>query len=168
MKAAVLTVSDAAFRGERDDEGGPAVRKALRDLCGAEISTFAVLPDDPEEIQIQLRRWCSEKVDLIVTTGGTGVSPRDRTPEAVRAVIDIEVPGLAEWMRLETGRSFPEAYLSRGVAGVCGRTLILALPGSPRGAVDCLAAVAGLIAHALSVVRGEVRHPVPAPPGRSA
>ena len=159
IRAAVLTVSDAASRGERKDASGPAVQKALRELCGAEISTFAVVPDDREEIQIQLRRWCAERFDLIVSTGGTGVSPRDRTPEAVRAVIDIEVPGLAERMRLETGKTFPAAYLSRGVAGVRGRTLILALPGSPRGAVDCLTAVADLIPHALSVARGETGHP---------
>ncbi len=158
IRAAVLTVSDRSAKGERPDEGGPAVRSALTELCGAEISAFAIVPDDQEEIQSQLRRWCSESLDLIVSTGGTGVSPRDRTPEAVRAVIDIEVPGFAERMRLETGRSLPEAYLSRGLAGVRGRTLILALPGSPRGAVDCLAAVANIIPHAISVVRGDARH----------
>jgi molybdenum cofactor synthesis domain-containing protein len=158
IRAGVLTVSDRVAKGERVDEGGPAVREALSDLCGAEISRFAVVPDDPEEIQIQFRRWCMEDLDLIVSTGGTGVSPRDRTPEALRAVIDIEVPGLGERMRLETGRSLPAAYLSRALAGVCGRTLILALPGSPRGAIDCLAAVAALIPHAISVARGEARH----------
>jgi molybdenum cofactor synthesis domain-containing protein len=159
MRAGVLTVSDAVARGAREDGGGPAVRKALQELCRAEIAASAVLPDEPEEIQILLRRWCEEKLDLIVVTGGTGVSPRDRTPEAVRAVLDIEVPGLAERMRFETGRDFPAAYLSRAVAGVRGRTLVLALPGSPRGAVDCLSAVADLIPHALSVVRGESVHP---------
>lgn len=163
MKAGVLTVSDSAARGTREDGGGPAVRKALYELCGAEIATSAVLPDEPEEIQILLRRWCAEKLDLIVVTGGTGVSPRDRTPEAVRAVLDIEVPGLAERMRAETGKAFPAAYLSRAVAGVRATTLILALPGSPRGAVDCLSAVAGLIPHALSIIRGESTHPAHPP-----
>jgi molybdenum cofactor synthesis domain-containing protein len=159
IRAAVLTVSDSSARGEREDLSGPAVRQALRDTCGAEVSVLAVLPDDPEAIQTQLRRWFAEPFDLIVTTGGTGVSPRDRTPEAVRAVIDREVPGFGERMRQETGKSFPAAYLSRALAGVCGRTLVLALPGSPRGAVDCLASVAALIPHAISVIRGEARHP---------
>lgn len=161
MRAGVLTVSDGVARGAREDGGGPAVGKALQELCRAEISASAVLPDEPEEIQVLLRRWCAEKLDLIVVTGGTGISPRDRTPEAVRAVLDIEVPGLSERMRLETGKNFPSAYLSRAVAGVRERTLILALPGSPSGAVDCLAAVAELIPHALSVIRGEAVHPAP-------
>ncbi|MGH9441201.1 MAG: MogA/MoaB family molybdenum cofactor biosynthesis protein [Thermoanaerobaculia bacterium] len=162
MRAGILTVSDAVAQGRREDGGGPAVRMALQEMLGAEISTEAALPDEPEEIQMMLRRWCALGLDLVAVTGGTGVSPRDRTPEAVRAVIDIEIPGLAERMRLETGRDFPSAYLSRALAGVRGRTLILALPGSPRGAVDCLAAVAKLIPHALSVVRGGADHPAPA------
>ena len=97
----------------------------------------------------------AEEADLIVLTGGTGVSPRDRTPEGVREVVDFEVPGLAEKMRAETSRGFPAAYLSRQVVGVRRKTLVVALPGSPKGAADCLTAILGLIPHAVALLQGQ-------------
>lgn len=156
---AVLTVSDAAAAGRRIDESGPALEAVASRLLGAGPAQRLVLPDDSGEISRQLLAWCDEGIDLILLTGGTGVSPRDRTPEAVRIVLDIEIPGLSEKMRSDTGRDLPAAYLSRQIAGARGRTLILALPGSPRGAVDCFEAVAPLIPHALALLRGGNSHP---------
>ena len=153
-RLAVLTVSDAAAAGRRTDESGPALEAAAARLVGAALAERAVLPDDAAEISRQLLAWCDAGIDLILLTGGTGVSPRDRTPEAVRIVLDIEIPGMAEKMRADTGRKFPAAYLSRQIAGARGRTLILALPGSPRGAVDCFEAVAPLIPHTLAILGG--------------
>lgn len=159
-RTAVLTVSEAAAAGRRIDESGPALEAAAARLLGAAPAQRLVLPDDAGEISRQLLAWCDEGIDLILLTGGTGVSPRDRTPEAVRIVLDIEIPGMAEKMRADTGRKLPAAYLSRQIVGARGRTLILALPGSPRGAVDCFEAVASLIPHALAVLAGgRVPHP---------
>jgi molybdenum cofactor synthesis domain-containing protein len=155
IRAAILTVSDAVAAGEREDGGGPAVAAACREALGARVEETAVLPDDRRAIAAKLRAWTAARFDLVIATGGTGVSPRDRTPEAFRDVLDFEIPGLAERMRAETGASFPAAYLSRQVAGVAGATLCLALPGSPSGAVDCLRSVAGLLPHAIALARGE-------------
>ena len=113
------------------------------------------IPDEPKQVARVVRlRADAEDADLIVLTGGTGVSPRDRTPEGVREVIDFEVPGLAEKVRSETSRGFPAAYLSRQVVGVRRKTLIVALPGSPKVAADCLTSSLGLIPHALSLIQG--------------
>jgi molybdenum cofactor synthesis domain-containing protein len=155
MRAAVLTVSDASARGERPDSSGPALRKAIEERLGAEIAAAEVVPDEPERISAVLQTWCVEGIDLVAATGGTGVSPRDRTPEAVQDVIEIEIPGFAEKMRADTGKDFAKAYLSRGLAGVRGKTLIVALPGSPKGAVDCFNAIAELIPHVFAMLRGE-------------
>lgn len=160
IRAAVLTVSDAGSRGERPDESGPALEDALEERISARVADRAIVPDEPSRISRQLRRWAEEGVDLILVTGGTGVAPRDRTPEAVRIVLDFEIPGIAEKMRAETGPEFPPAYLSRQVAGVRGRTLIVALPGSPTGAVECFEAIADLIPHAVELIRGKKpKHP---------
>jgi len=161
FRAAVLTVSDKGARGERVDTAGPAVAGLLRD-AGAEIAAAAVLPDDRGRIAAQLRRWADEDgVDLIVTTGGTGLSPRDVTPEATLDVADREVPGLAELMRQEGRRSTPMAALSRAAAVTRGRTLVVNLPGSERGARESLTAVLDLLPHAIELLRGEPveRHP---------
>ena len=160
LRAAVLTVSDAGSRGDRPDESGPALEDALTKRFSAHVADRAIVPDEPSRISRQLRRWAEGDLDLILVTGGTGVAPRDRTPEAVRLILDFEIPGIAEKMRAETGPEFPPAYLSRQVAGVRGRTLIVALPGSPSGAVECFEAVADVSPHAVELIRGKKpKHP---------
>jgi molybdenum cofactor synthesis domain-containing protein len=169
IRVSIVTVSDGVASGEREDRGGPACVEALA-AAGfpSVVVTREVVPDEPDRIERVVReRADSGETDLIVLTGGTGVAPRDRTPEAVRRVLDVEAPGLAEKMRADTGREFPAAFLSRQVAGVRGRALVLALPGSPKGAADCLRAVLDLIPHALGLVRGE-KPPHPRPGGGSA
>lgn len=164
IRAAIVTVSDGVAAGERADLGGPACEEALREAGVAHaIVERVVLPDDRQRIAVAVATMADAgTADLILLTGGTGVAPRDRTPEAVRAVVEFEIPGLAERMRAETGRNFPAAALSRQVAGVRGRTLVLCLPGSPKGAADCLRAVAGLLPHAVALIRGEKPdHPSP-------
>jgi molybdenum cofactor synthesis domain-containing protein len=166
IRAAVLTVSDGVAAGEREDASGPALAVACRDALGAEIADRAVVADDRAAISAKVREWSAAGIDLVLATGGTGVSPRDRTPEAFRDVLDVEIPGLAEKMRAETGTALPAAYLSRQVAGVAGTTVCVALPGSPSGAVECFRAVAGLLPHAIALARGErPRHPRPQPGG---
>jgi molybdenum cofactor synthesis domain-containing protein len=164
MRVAIITVSDGVAAGERPDRGGPACEEALR-RSGIEHRVVArqTIPDGADGVARAIReRADAGEADLVVLTGGTGVSPRDRTPEGVRAAVDFEVPGLAEKMRGDTSRNFPAAYLSRQVVGVRGRTLVVALPGSPGGAADCLAAVLGLVSHALALVRGDrPEHPAP-------
>jgi molybdopterin adenylyltransferase len=162
-RAAVFTVSDSAAGGRRADRSGPALADFLRTRLGADVVEQKVLPDEPRKISEAVTKACSSGISLVVLTGGTGVAPRDRTPEAVRQVVEFEIPGLAEKMRAETGKEFPAAFLSRQVIGARGSSLILALPGSPKGALDCLAAVAALVPHALELLSGErpahPRHP---------
>ena len=157
MRVAVVTVSDGVAKGEREDRGGPACEEALRASGIAhEIVAREVLPDDRHQVARTIRVMADGlQADLIVFTGGTGVAPRDRTPEGVREAVEFEIPGLAEKMRADTGRGFPAAFLSREIAGVRGQTVVVALPGSPRGAADCLRAIADLLPHAVALVRGE-------------
>ncbi|MFN8638185.1 MAG: MogA/MoaB family molybdenum cofactor biosynthesis protein [Dehalococcoidia bacterium] len=152
--AAILTVSDRGSRGETVDTAGPAVARLLSG-AGFEVVAQVVLPDEPERISSQLRAWADDDhVDLVLTAGGTGLAPRDRTPEATARVLDYPVPGLAEAMRSAGLASTPMAMLSRAVAGVRGRTLIINLPGSERGATESLAVVLPVLAHAVDQLGG--------------
>jgi molybdopterin adenylyltransferase len=164
IRVAIITVSDGAAAGARVDRGGPACEEVLR-TSGIEhqIVSRETLPDEAKQVARAVRvRADTEAADLVILTGGTGVSPRDRTPEGVREVIEFEVPGLAEKMRMETSRGFPAAYLSRQVVGVRRKTLVVALPGSPKGAADCLTAILGLIPHAIGLIQGSrPEHPSP-------
>lgn len=153
--ACVLTVSTKGARGERMDESGEKLVEMLARLP-AEVIGRAVVTDEEEEIRTQVRAWLRQDPHLILLTGGTGLGPRDVTPQAIEPLLDYAVPGIAEAMRAAGLRKTPHAMLSRSVAGVCGRTLILALPGSPRGASDSLEAVMEALPHGLRTLRGEV------------
>lgn len=155
MRAAILTVSDRSARGEREDRGGPAVAAAV-ERRGWAVAERALVADDPEALAARLRAWCDapDAPELVLTTGGTGLGPRDRTPEATRAVLDREIPGLAERMRREGEKKTPFALLSRAVCGSRKRSLVVNLPGSPAGAVESFAAIAELLEHAAAILRG--------------
>ena len=164
MRIAILTVSDGVSAGAREDRGGPACEAVFAEsLLPHRIVSRSVCPDDREIVAGRIRELADRPgTDLVVLTGGTGVAPRDRTPEAVRDAIAFEVPGLPEKMRADTGADFPAAYLSRQVAGVRAQTLVVALPGSPKGAADCLRSILPLLPHAIALVRGGTPpHPRP-------
>ncbi|HEX5074453.1 MAG TPA: MogA/MoaB family molybdenum cofactor biosynthesis protein [Gemmatimonadaceae bacterium] len=154
MRVAVLTISDAGARGERVDVSGDAIA-AWANERGYALVARALVPDDSVSIVRQLLTWCdADAADLVLTTGGTGLSPRDNTPEATRAALDREAPGIAERLRVACIDGFPRAALSRGLAGSRGRTLIVNLPGSPGGVRDALHALVPIVDHAVSIVRG--------------
>jgi molybdenum cofactor synthesis domain-containing protein len=154
MRVAVLTISDATSRGERADGSGDAIVEWIEAIDGG-LAARAVVSDDVVPITRQLLAWCDGDVaDLVLTTGGTGLSARDVTPEATHAVIEREAVGIAERLRAVTGATFPRAALSRGVAGVRNRTLVVNLPGSTRGVRDMLAALEPIVEHAVDIVRG--------------
>jgi molybdenum cofactor synthesis domain-containing protein len=156
--AAVLTISDSVSAGTRADRSGPAVRDRLEQL-GWSVSVMEAIPDETAEIGARLATLADGgQVSAIFTTGGTGVAPRDVTPEATRAVIDREIPGLGELMRACGRQATPLAVLSRSVAGTRGRVLIVNLPGSPKGAVESLDAIVELVPHVLELLRGRTEH----------
>ena len=162
MRAAVVTVSDRSFRGERPDVSGPVLRQLLEG-AGADVSEAVVVPDDPAVIAQALIRLADEvQCELVVTTGGTGLSPRDTTPEATRQVIDKELLGMEFAMHQESLKRTPFAMLSRGVAGVRGQTLILNFPGSPKAVKECFGIMAPVLSHAVKLLRDEdpYQHPV--------
>lgn len=152
-RARVVVVSDGVADGSREDRGGAALREALG-ATGAVVEGVVVTPDGIEAVADTLRTQCAGFDGLVVTTGGTGFGPRDLTPEGTRRVIDREAPGLAEAMRLVN----PLGRLSRGIAGTVGTALVLNVPGSPRGAVECLEAVIDIVPHALALLAGDRPH----------
>lgn len=152
-RARVIVVSDGVAEGTREDRGGPALRAAL-EAAGAVVEAVVVSPDGVEAVAETLLAQTAGFAGLIVTTGGTGFGPRDLTPEGTRRVIDREAPGLAEAMRLVS----PLGRLSRGIAGTHGRALVLNVPGSPKGAVECLEAVVDVVPHALALLAGDRPH----------
>ena len=154
MRVGLLTVSDRSARGEREDASGPALAAYLRDH-GWPVERTAVVSDDQTGIEAQLVTWSADHLDLILTTGGTGFSPRDHAPEATTAVCDRMAPGLGEAMRRAGAEKTAHAMLSRAVAGIRGRTLIVNLPGSPTAALESLAAILPALEHGLRLLRDE-------------
>jgi molybdopterin adenylyltransferase len=158
LRAAVLTISDSSYMKMRKDESGPAVRASL-EQHGWEVPILEVLPDEAAMISTKLVQLADDgETGAIFTTGGTGVAARDVTPEATRSVIEKEIPGLGELMRARGLQKTPLAVLSRSLAGVRGKTLIVSLPGSPQGATDSLGAIVELIPHILGLLRGQTGH----------
>ncbi len=156
MRVAILTVSDRAAAGTYEDRSGPSLANLVKDALRAEVAEMVIVPDERSEIAERLRKWADvDDVDLILTTGGTGFSPRDVTPEATIDVIERAAPGLAEVMRAASLQVTPYAMLSRAVAGIRGSTLIINLPGSPKGAVENLRAVLSVLHHAVALIREE-------------
>jgi molybdopterin adenylyltransferase len=155
LRAGVLTISDRSSQGLREDASGPQLAEMLRQQ-EIEVVWTAVVPDEEREISQALSRWADENsADLILTSGGTGLSPRDVTPEATMAVIQRLIPGMAEAMRAASLSKTPHAMISRAVAGVRGKTLIINLPGSPKGAAENLEAVMPAIKHAIAKIQGD-------------
>jgi len=151
----ILTVSDRSARGEYEDRSGPVIREMVTGRLGARLARYEIVPDEIELIQETLIRWADDVgLDLILTTGGTGFAPRDVTPEATKAVIEREAPGLAEAMRAASLKVTPHAMLSRAVAGIRGHTLIVNLPGSPKAVRESLETILQALPHGLELLQG--------------
>ncbi len=152
----ILTISDKGWQGQRYDDSGKAIRDSLS-LLDSCVVKYEVIPDEMDVIAGKLAEWADEgNVDVILTTGGTGLSQRDVTPEATLSIVDKVAPGFAEAMRAETFNASPFAILSRAVAGVRGKCLIINLPGSPKGVRECLRVILSVIPHAVAIIKGEV------------
>ncbi len=150
----VLTLSDKGSRGEREDESGRLLGEMIKPL--GDVSRYQVIADEPDEIVMMLKSWSDElQLDLILTTGGTGLSPRDCTPQATAAVLDYEIPGMAEAMRAASMQKTPHAMLSRALVGVRGRTMIINLPGSPKGVRENLEVLLPALPHGLAKLQGD-------------
>jgi molybdenum cofactor synthesis domain-containing protein len=157
IRAAIITLSDKGACGEREDESGQVIRHLIEGI-GASVGHYEVLPDEKQRIIETLKRLSdSGTIDLIITTGGTGVSVRDVTPEATLAVIDRELPGMAEAMRAESLKKTPHAMISRAVAGIRGQTLIVNLPGSPKAVRENLAVILPALPHVIDKIKGDPR-----------
>ncbi len=155
IRTAIITVSDKGARGEREDESGRIIAEMLAPL-DVDVRRYEILPDEEEQISAALASHAdSGEIDLVITTGGTGVAPRDVTPEATRAIIDRELPGMAEAMRAESLKATPYAMLSRAAAGIRKRTLIVNLPGSPRAVRENLAVLLAALPHAVAKIAGD-------------
>ena len=155
LTVGVLTISDRGWRGEREDRSGEAIKQVLAAL-DTHLARYDIVPDEKDIISQKLVQWAdNEGIDLIITTGGTGLSPRDVTPEATSAVVERVVPGFAEAMRAESLKKTPMAVLSRGVAGIRGSSLIINLPGSPKAVRECLDVILPALPHAIEVLKGE-------------
>ena len=150
----IITISDRASRGEYDDLGGPTLRAAVTAL-GWTVLAEALVPDETVRIQEAVNSFAAQGCHLILTTGGTGIAARDVTPEAIRGIMRVELPGFGEAMRMKSFETLPNAILSRSLAAVVEQSLVIALPGKPQGAVDCLHIVAAAIPHTVKVVRKE-------------
>jgi len=159
-RVGVLTISDKGSVGEREDLSGPAIREVM-ERAGGTVVQVLVIPDERDVIAQTLADWCDSRgLDLVLTTGGTGLAARDVTPEATLSILEKEAPGIAEALRGESMRVTPMAMLSRGVAGTRGMTLIVNLPGSPKAVRECLAVLVPVLPHAIETLRGPVEeHP---------
>lgn len=158
IRAVVITVSDGCARGLREDLSGAALLELLKEL-GAEVVSKEILSDDLEPLSEKLRSWADRpEVNLIVTTGGTGFGPRDNTPEATRAVMEREAPGLSEAMRTETRKATPMAMISRGVCGTRSGALIVNLPGSPKAVRESFAVIKPVLPHVIALLEGKTEH----------
>jgi molybdopterin adenylyltransferase len=153
MKVGILTVSDKGARGEREDRSGPAIREMI-EAAGGEVVRTRIVPDELEEIRAALLAWSDEGLDLVLTTGGTGFSPRDRTPEATKSVLEREAPGLPEAMRRAGAEKTPTAMLSRAAAGIRKTTVIVNLPGSEKAVRESLGAILPALPHAIDILKG--------------
>jgi molybdopterin adenylyltransferase len=153
ITVAVLTLSDKGSKGEREDLSGPLIKEMLKSI-DAEVKYYEILPDEKDSIKEKIIKYSNE-VDLILTTGGTGLSPRDVTPDATLEVIDRQVPGIAEAMRMEGLKKTNRAMLSRAVAGVRGKTLVINLPGSPKAVKENLAVILDALSHAIEKIKGD-------------
>jgi len=153
ISVGIVTVSDRASAGVYDDLGGPALASQVKQL-GWNVQAEAIVPDEIWRIQEAIQALVAQGCQVVLTTGGTGIAPRDQTPEAIRAIMRIELPGFGEIMRTESMKLTPNAILSRSLAAIVDRCLVIALPGKPAGAVDCLMFVAAAIPHAVKVAQG--------------